>query len=720
MWDDYRILSEDITDNVLHLLTTNMIGLPNGMQDALKVASCFGTRVNSSAVEILSRTAQHSNFKKELDQAVCDGFMYEDGSGYKFVHDKVREAAYGLIKLDERNQYHYNIGMTMYSSAKEQIVGELLFLIVDQINHGAVSTLKCPSQQTSVVELNFEAGTKAMNCSNFMSAYSYLNAGILLLPDDSWSNHYDLCLNLFLLHAKAARASGLTDEAYHSLNKVLEKGHCLEDKLDAYLLTIPILLAKKDVFNALRTCREVLGLLGEDVPDSVEEAEIILLVEETQRMFEGLSDYDLLSMQENNDKNYVSIMQFYSELVLAGFYAKSPLMHHYYHCRWAQLSLRKGFCKYTAGSFAHFASTLGGTLSNQTPSAYRIGKVALSLLKKYDITDEIPRVYLCFYSYVAILTEPFQSCADMLRRGYEIAMPLGITALGFYNWMHMVPRSIFGGTNLSILEREIDGQLKLIRCQSQSMLETYLLIFQETVLRLMGKVEKDSVNGEIELEVKNGHNIADYSETLCCHRLMSSYWLGHYDRAKYYAEKWTPNNKSMTSKTKLRCIMTAFYFGLTSSAIFRRKKCSKPKSTTMTFISTTKNAAKCPGAIFRSKKFLKLISTIMNSISTMKDAEKYSNWNFQNKVFLLEAELFSIEERLEDAAMSYNYAIEAARRSKFVHEQGLACELAGIHYKNIGDEKKAFRLFHEARQCYIDYGSLMKLNFIDNQIQTVI
>ena len=41
VWDEAKIRTEGISDNVLHLLSTKMAGMP-GIQSALKIASCFG------------------------------------------------------------------------------------------------------------------------------------------------------------------------------------------------------------------------------------------------------------------------------------------------------------------------------------------------------------------------------------------------------------------------------------------------------------------------------------------------------------------------------------------------------------------------------------------------------------------------------------------------------------------------------------------------------
>mmetsp|Transcript_30351 Transcript_30351/g.63435 ORF Transcript_30351/g.63435 Transcript_30351/m.63435 type:complete len:225 (+) Transcript_30351:78-752(+) len=107
VWDTETIGAEDIADNVCELLTTKMTGLPGSTQFALKIASCFGTTLDSKVVKtLMSASPNYSNFEREMDKATNDGFLDKDHltSSYRFVHDKVREAAYGLIQEDERNE----------------------------------------------------------------------------------------------------------------------------------------------------------------------------------------------------------------------------------------------------------------------------------------------------------------------------------------------------------------------------------------------------------------------------------------------------------------------------------------------------------------------------------------------------------------------------------------------------------------------------------------
>ena len=112
---------------------------------------------------------------------------------------------------------------------------------------------------------------------------------------------------------------------------------------------------------------------------------------------------------------------------------------------------------------------------------------------------------------------------------------------------------------------------------------------------------------------------------------------------------------------------------------------------------------------------------------------------------LLEAELSSFEGRNEEAQSSYAAAILASRSSRFVfcivavaitcvcliniisanqpssvahrfiHEQGLACELAGFHFQKIGNVQRACRFFDQAKSCYTEWGSPMKVESISHQ-----
>ena len=111
---------------------------------------------------------------------------------------------------------------------------------------------------------------------------------------------------------------------------------------------------------------------------------------------------------------------------------------------------------------------------------------------------------------------------------------------------------------------------------------------------------------------------------------------------------------------------------------------------------------------------------VRDAISAMKDAAANSDWNFTNKLRLLEAEQKSLTKHHQRAIDLYKASIESARRSGFIHEQGLACEKAGFYYKDKNsDSEKALEYFKQARECYEEWGSRVKVDLVQKEIDDI-
>ena len=105
VWNEYIIRAVDITDNVLHLLSTKMNGLSDEVQTVLKVMACFGSSTDESAIGYLSKSKEYAGIRNGLENALRDGFIVKNGEGsLQFAHDKVREAAYNSIPESDKKQ----------------------------------------------------------------------------------------------------------------------------------------------------------------------------------------------------------------------------------------------------------------------------------------------------------------------------------------------------------------------------------------------------------------------------------------------------------------------------------------------------------------------------------------------------------------------------------------------------------------------------------------
>eukprot|EP00804_Cyclotella_cryptica_P020127 CCRYP_014899-RB/>CCRYP_014899-RB protein AED:0.03 eAED:0.03 QI:211/1/1/1/1/1/6/342/1334 len=684
-WDIDSIYAENITPNVLDLISTKMTNLSQDVQTALKVASCFGTKINISVARDLSDTPQYLGLLSGLNKAVEDNFMdpVPDGS-YRFVHDKVREAAYGLICCDCKDQYHFDIGTTLlfyYESQIGSTSGDLV-AVIDQINHGVPSLVRSQSQRISIARLNFTAGSKAMQCYDYISAYTHAKAAILLLPSDSWRMHYDLSLGLYFQLAKSAYPSNKIDEAIEALNKIVKHADCVETRLNGYTLLHSILFntcASNDTEQLLVTIVNVLKSLGEDIPaDDVARRDVATQVRLAKRNFERESDDALLQMHKNSSKPNVAIMQAYNILVNLSFIAK-PRLYQYFVARWAQFCLKSNVaCKYVAGAYVAFAVVLCKDVSGTDARlGYRIGKLGLKMLHEDDTaTSELPSVYLLYFGFVAVLFEPLQACIDMHRRAYKMGLQIGIASIAAWHKHFLIIREIHSGTNLLCIKDEIEHDLKMAKHHSMPHLVMKLSFYYETVLTLIGD---ESASSTLQLDREGSERPTfDRESTFLFCRIVTSTYFGYFERVKSMAKKWEFSIDAHSRMLNLRVAYISFYYGLSLVSLRRRKR--------------SKNVPE----------------KVIMMLEVLKTAADRSEWNFKNKVSLLKAEKLSCCLDNSAAEAEYDIAIAAAKSSKFIHEEGLACELAGMHYKRLKNNEKAVALFNRAERCYKYWGSQKK------------
>ena len=132
------------------------------------------------------------------------------------------------------------------------------------------------------------------------------------------------------------------------------------------------------------------------------------------------------------------------------------------------------------------------------------------------------------------------------------------------------------------------------------------------------------------------------------------------------------------------------------------------------------------------KKNLKVIKSkeaAIKAIAAMKNAASSSEWNFAGKLHLLEAEhravelgtvcLGSLPASHYNTLVWYDSAIAHAKKSRFIHEEGLACEKAGLYCKKVQDYVRAQSYFNQAHVHYSEWGSSVKVAFIQNELNNL-
>ena len=100
--------------------------------------------------------------------------------------------------------------MSLYQVADSQQLESLIFVIVDQLNHGSIPE----TFRLEAANLNHRAASKALlTRSNVVAAYFYASIAVKLLPPDQWTSAYGLCCKVYLVLGNAAHTNGRMDEA---------------------------------------------------------------------------------------------------------------------------------------------------------------------------------------------------------------------------------------------------------------------------------------------------------------------------------------------------------------------------------------------------------------------------------------------------------------------------------------------------------------------------
>ncbi len=134
-WDLNKIVDLEVSNDVVALLIGEMRRLPNELQLGLRIASCLGSCVKYSVINILSQDLG-MNLLDNLRLVSEKGFMKHDklGSSYSFVHDKIEQAAKELMSEQQRLQMHMQLGLAIcsYTLNNETQNDELFFMSVNQ------------------------------------------------------------------------------------------------------------------------------------------------------------------------------------------------------------------------------------------------------------------------------------------------------------------------------------------------------------------------------------------------------------------------------------------------------------------------------------------------------------------------------------------------------------------------------------------------------------
>jgi predicted ATPase len=127
-------------------------------QEALKQLACLGNGADLVTLTLVCEETEEA-VHAALWEAVYAGLVLQQESAYTFLHDRIQQAAYSLIKEDRRADVHLRIGRALLASMKPDQLAEHLLDVANQLNRGT-TRLTERDEKAQVATIDLRAGRR--------------------------------------------------------------------------------------------------------------------------------------------------------------------------------------------------------------------------------------------------------------------------------------------------------------------------------------------------------------------------------------------------------------------------------------------------------------------------------------------------------------------------------------------------------------------------------
>jgi PAS domain S-box-containing protein len=653
-WHLDRIHAKGYTDNVVDLMVGKLSRLPSETQQALQQLACLG---NIAEITMLSTVLVIP--EKEVHAVLWEAVRLElverlEGA-YRFIHDRVQEAAYSLIPKAMRAEVHLRIGRLLVARTPIGQQEAAIFEIVNQLNRGA-ALITAQAERDQLAGLNLMAGKRAKGSTAYASALTYLNIGVALLGEDSWERQHEMLFALELNRAECTFLTGelsVADEELAALS-----GHAattVEQAIVACLhMDVCLVLDQSSrAINVGLNCLRNFGIDWSPHPDGDE------VRREYGRIGSALEDREieaLIDMPLMEDPASLATVDVLMKLWTPALYTDENLAS-LTICKAVGLSLEHGNCD--ASCFAYvILIRIAGPHFGDYKTGFRFGQLGYDLVERRGLKRLEARTFVCFALFVVPWMKHVGACRDLQRRAFDAANRVGDLQYATYTRNDLNSNLIFSGDSLCDALAEAEHGLAFAE-KSRFGLAIDIIATQVALMRtLRGLTPKfgcldDAQFDEARIERRFSEN-PDLAIAACW------YWI---------------------RKLQARCIA-----GDHAAAMDAAAKAKGLLWTTASFFEEAEyyfygalSHAACADATSGDARQAHLTALAGHHGQLTVWAEHCPE-NFENRAALVGAEIARIEGRELDAMRLYELAIRSARANGFVHVEALANELAARFY----------------------------------------
>ena len=690
-----------MTDDVVEFMALQLQKLSIETQNILKLAACIGAEFDLNTLVIVSEKSARKT-ATALWKALQEGlvipttkiykFFTESDSEqvvkasanptYRFLHDRVQQAAYSLIPDHQKQITHLKIGRLLQHNLSKIEKEEKLFDIVGHLNLG-IDLIMEVSEREALARLNLAAGEKARNSTAYSAAQNFVETGIKLLVKNCWQSHYQLTLNLYTVATEIAYLNGDFKNMEEIAALVLQSAQTILDKVKIYEIKIIANTAQNQMLEAIAVGRDALLQLGVEIPIEPDEATINKALQNLAHQLQDRQIDELVDLPVMSDPHIQATMKLLGILFAPIFQGKSSLLP-IQSATMVSLSLQFGNTPASAVGYLIHGLVLCNSLGD-VETGYKFGQLALKLLNRFNVGEFKPTVILLFGACIQHRQEPLRAVMPMLKNGYVAGMEIGDFLNAGYNIITYFNAHLFGGVELDSWKSEIEAYRDILFQKKQGA-KIYLDMNKQVVrnLRKIPVLPDCLIGSSYDETMMIPEHLQNNELTAIgyayIYKLFLAYFFGNYTAALKYI---TQAKQYLMGVSGLIFISIFHYYAaLTYLAIFS----TVPES--------------------EQSEIITLVETHQ---STLKEWAKNAPMNHQHKVDLVAAEKCRVLGQKSEAIELYEQAIAGAKENEFIQEEALANELAAKFYLTWGKEKIAADYMQAAYYCYAKWGAKAKI-----------
>lgn len=692
-WNIARIRDKNFTDNVAELMVRKLRRLPQRALVPLRLLACLGHSAELSTLAHLQGGTPEATLA-DLRGPLRAGLIVCEGETVRFVHDRVREAAYSLIPPDAQPQVHLDIARALLATLPEARIEDNLFALLDLFNRG-VTLLDSAEERQRLRALNARAARRAKLAVAYRAALSYLTQAIALLEAEAWLHNYSEAFELHLEQAECAFLVGAFDESQRIFEVLLRYAQSRHDhaRVDARRLNLYQLIG--DHGGAIAVAEDGLARFGVLLPkeDSAlettfERLHIEILTQLADRPIASLLDAPIAT-----DPDALMMLQLLGEALPSAFDAR-PQLATVMIVEAIRLSLRYGNAAASCFAYSCYARWLISQRGD-IPAGHGFSEIALRLSERFADPRQRGRQQFVHGAYIQFWREPISVARVQLEYGLATCTATGDLAFAGYTVRHLLWQIIEQGAPLDEVAGAARRFMSFARQSHNEVVYRSLQPCLALVDALVGHAATHAAGNEA-----NGAAGAEPFDADACLAVMTDADFGpgialFHVRAQVGAAILGDHQTALTAAQ--------------AATAFLPHAMSTPLEATHHFYRALSAAAlaqpETPNPF--------AIGALQAAITRYELWARHSPVNFQHRLDLLRAESARLHRDVQQAMRYFAAALDSARAGGFIHEEALTAERAALFYDHLGIAKIAALYRHDARSAYRRWGAIRKLQQLE-------